>query len=153
MNKDEKARFDKNWKWAQAYWDRKSKQLNIIGWKFELNHTKTRLALCNYTKKKVCISSYLLRGISCDEKKIRNTILHEIAHIFAGHENSHNEKWKKIAVAIGGTPETCASMDTPNPKYIVYCPQGCFARGYHRKPNLVNQKCRKCNGIPKFYEA
>jgi SprT protein len=150
-DKIEKARISKNWQWAQAYWNRKSKQLNIVGWIFKMNHTKTRLGMCNYTKKQVCISSYLLRGISCDENKMRSTILHEIAHILAGYENGHNEKWKKISISLGGSPQTCGTMDTISPTYILFCPNGCFTKGYHRKPSTTNRFCKKCNCAPKFY--
>jgi len=91
MNKNEKKRHDINWKWAQSYWKRKSKQLDIVGWDFQINHTKTRLAQCNYTKKKVCISSYFLRTEACNEMSMRKAILHEIAHILAGHSHNHDK--------------------------------------------------------------
>ena len=142
MNKDEQYRCDKNWKWANAYWQRKHDQFKLHGWTFKMNNSKTTLGMCKYGKKQVCISSYLLRGISCDENKIRNTILHEIAHIIAGHENNHNHNWKKVAVSIGASPATCGTMDTIDPSYIMYCPKGCFKKGYHRKPKIEGKICK-----------
>lgn len=150
MNTEEKNRCDKNWKWCQEYWDRKSKQLKIVGWTFHKNHTKTALAITNYTQKKVCVSSYLLRGKSCDEKKMRNTILHEIAHIFAGHQNGHNSKWREIALKIGCNAEVCGTMTYIAPSYLMFCPKGCFKKEYFRKPKVEGKLCKKCNSKPKL---
>ena len=150
MNKEEKARCDKNWEWCKAYWARKSKQFKIENWKFEKNHMKRALAITNYTQKKICVSSYLLRGKSCNEQKMRNTILHEIAHVFAGHKNGHNSKWKEIALKIGCDAQTCGSMSYIPPSYLMFCPKGCFKREYFRKPNIEGRLCKKCNSKPKI---
>lgn len=150
MNKEDKDRINNNWKWAQEYWNRKSKQLKIVGWTFEKNHTKTTLAITNYTAKKVCISSYLLRGRSCNEQKMRNTILHEIAHIFAGYKNGHNAKWKSIALKIGCNGEICGSMTYIPGNYLMYCPNKCFKKEYYRKPKIEGKICKKCNSNPKI---
>ena len=150
MNKEEKARCDKNWEWSKTYWARKSKQFKIEDWKFEKNHMKRALAITNYTQKKICVSSYLLRGKSCNEQKMRNTILHEIAHVFAGHKNGHNSKWKEIALKIGCSGEICGSMTYIPPSYLMYCPKGCFKKDYFRKPNIQGRLCKKCHSKPKI---
>ena len=150
MNREEKIRCDKNWKLCQDYWNKKSKELKIEGWSFEMNNTKTRLAQCNYTKKKVCVSSYFLRGVSCNQKKIRNTILHEIAHILAGYGSGHNHEWKAIIVALGGSPERCGTMDKVPGSYLLYCPNKCFEKKYHRKPKVEGKLCKRCNSSPKI---
>ena len=150
MNKEEKTRFENNWVWANAYWKRKTEQIGIQGWNFEINHMKRALAITNYTKKKVCISSYLLREKSCDEQKIRNTILHEIAHIIAGHSNAHNKKWKDIALKIGCDGEICGKMSHIPGNYLMYCPKGCFKKEYYRRPKIENKLCKKCNSSPKI---
>lgn len=133
----------KNWIWCQNYWNRKSKEFNLQDWKFQMNNTKTKLAQCDFTKKKISISSYFLRGKSCDEKKMRNTILHEISHVLAGYKNKHNLYWKTIAINIGCDGNVCGTMDKIPPNYILFCPKGCFKKDYYRKPNL--KVCLKCN--------
>ena len=111
MNPDEKIRFNANLNWATEYWRRKSKELKITDWTFGVNHRKTALGLCNYTKKKIFLSSYFLRTAKCNQTSIRNTILHEIAHALAGHKHHHDAYWKKIAIQIGCDGKVCSSME------------------------------------------
>jgi hypothetical protein len=146
----EKKRIQKNWNWSKNYWDRKSKQLNLTNWKFVMNHSKTSLGMCNYTQKKICISSYFLKGNNCNEQSMRNTILHECAHALAGHHNSHNDKWKKIAKHIGCNGEKYGIMERPRGNYLLFCPKGCFKQEYYRKPKIEGKVCLKCNSSPKL---
>jgi len=69
-------RLKKNWKWCKAYFDRKVKEFKIVGWSIAMDNKKTTLGTTDYNKKRVTISKHFLRCVSCDEKKIRNTVLH-----------------------------------------------------------------------------
>lgn len=148
MDKETKERYLKNLEWAKAYWARKTQEFKIVGWSFGVNHAKTSLAMTNYTDKKVVVSSYLLRGHSLT--KIRNAILHEIAHIFAGHKNGHNAKWKAIALKIGCDGEICGTMSQVPANYLMFCPKGCFKIEYYRRPKLDNKLCAKCKSSLKL---
>ena len=150
MNNQEKVRIDKNWKWCQTYWERKSKELKIQDWGFGMNHTKRSLAICDYTKRTIFISSYFLRGENCNEKSMRNSILHEIAHALAGSKNGHNEEWKRIALSIGCDGHRCGSMDKPKGSYLMVCPNFCFKQEYYRKPKVEGKVCLKCKSTPKI---
>lgn len=148
MNSSEKARYEKNWTWAKQYWVKKVKELNIKGWRMGTNHAKLSLGECNHGKKIVLLSSHFLRGPSCDQNAIRDTILHEIAHILCGPYNSHNAYWKKVAKRIGCNGEKYGQMDQPPPNYIMYCPKGCFKQPYYRRPKIDGRKCLKCKSKP-----
>jgi len=141
-------RLKKNWKWCKNYFDRKSKELNLIGWNIAIDHAKKRLGLTDYTKKLITVSKHFLRGPTCDEKKIRNTVLHEIAHALAGHKAAHGEKWKKIALKIGCNGKICDTMDLPDAKWLMVCPKNCFKYSYFRKPKIDNKICLKCKSKP-----
>src|SRR4029078_1620561 len=95
MSKLDKSSFDssfeerlkRNWSWAKQYFDRKTKEFHIHKWKISLINSKESqsfLGLCDYNTKTVFLSYTFLRGPSCGEKQIRNTILHELAHAMVG---------------------------------------------------------------------
>ena len=141
-------RLEKNWKWCKTYFDRKVKEFNLIGWTIDIDHATRRLGLCNYNKKKITISYHLLRGPSCDEKQMRNTVLHELAHAIVGPNHNHDETWKKMALRIGCDAKRCGSMDLVEATYILECPKKCFSRGYYRRPKTDNKICMKCHSVP-----
>ena len=141
-------RLSKNWKWCKNYFDRKSKEFKLIGWNIAIDHAMKRLGCCNYNKKLITVSKHFLRGPTCTEGKIRNTVLHEIAHVLAGSSQGHNNKWKNIALKIGCDAKVCASMDLPDAKWLMICPKNCFKVGYFRKPKIENKLCAKCKSKP-----
>jgi len=141
-------RLERNWKWCQEYFDRKSKQFKLEGWKIKLNGAKTSLGICYYNDKSIRISKHFLRGPTCTESKMRDTVLHEIAHALAGPKTGHGKKWKEMAKQIGCSAKTCATMDLPEAKYLMYCPNNCFQQTYYRKPNVNNRCCIKCRSTP-----
>lgn len=86
----------------------------------------------------------------CDEESVRDTILHEIAHLNAGLENGHNRVWKLEAMRIGASPERTANpATTPNIRQDAApwrgtCPNGHSATPMWRKPR-VSKSCGKCS--------
>ena len=141
-------RLEKNWKWCQTYFARKSKEFKLDHWTIAMDRPKTRLAQCDYNMKKITVSFHLLRGPTCDEKKMRNTILHELAHAIVGPNNGHGEVWQKMALRIGCDGKRCSSMDVVNASYVYECPKKCFSQTYHRRPKTENKICKKCKSIP-----
>lgn len=142
--------LEENWSWIQEYWNEQSEKYSLSEWRFGKNRRKTSLALTNYTKKTVTISQYFLE--SCTQKQMKNTVLHEIAHILAGHASAHGPRWKKIAREIGCDAEVCGQMNQPPGKYTLYCPQGCFKRQYYRRPQLTGKVCKECRKSPILHE-
>lgn len=137
-------RLTRNWNWCVAYFDRKTKQLKIEGWQLKMGNMKTALGMCYHGKNIIKVSSHFLRGPTCTEAKMRNTILHELAHVIAGPKNGHNQIWKNIALHIGCDGSICNTMDLPEAKYLAHCEKKCFKQTYFRKPKLENKVCGIC---------
>tara|TARA_R110002153_G_scaffold255832_1_gene414591 strand:- start:689 stop:1162 length:474 start_codon:yes stop_codon:yes gene_type:complete len=141
-------RLKANWTWSHKYFMRKTKEFKIVGWTLALDHAKKRLGQTDYNKKIVSLSKHFLRGPSCDEKNMRNTILHELAHVLVGSQNGHNPTWKNMALKIGCDAKVTACMDLPDAKYVMTCPKKCFEQTYFRRPKIENKLCLKCKSPP-----
>lgn len=146
-------RFARNWKWSWDYFQRKTKEFKIEGWNLALNRTKTKLGVTDYNAKTVYLSKYFLRGPTCGEAEMRNVILHELAHVLAGHQCGHGPEWKRIALKIGCNGDRCGHMDPPDAKYVVYCPAGCQKTSANRKSkNADRMLCAKCLKNPLIWK-
>ena len=146
----EKERLEKNWNWCKNYFERKNKEFNLKEWIIKKDNAKTTLGKTNYKKKQISISTYFLRGKSCDYKAIRNTILHEIAHVIVGPGFGHGKIWKLKAIEIGCDGKIYSKMDKPPGDYLLYCPNKCFKKEYYKKPKIEGKKCIKCKSVPKI---
>lgn len=57
-----------------------------------------------------------------DEREVRETILHEIAHMIAGSKAGHGRIWKLVALRIGANPSaTSKEAVTPPGRYKCIC--------------------------------
>ena len=111
------------------------------GWYFEYDTAKRRFGCCNYTKKRISLSAPLTNIRAPD--KVKNTILHEIAHALVGRGNGHNGVWRSKAIEIGCNGERCSSDARLKGKYRLECPAGhIFHR--HRRPS-GNSSCGICS--------
>lgn len=116
------------------------------GWRYDFNNRKAALGACNYTKSTIELSAPLVRVN--DEARIRNTILHEIAHALTrGH--GHDHVWRSKFISLGGNGQRCSSVSdgvrTAPPLWIGECPS--CARQYGA--NRLTEKGRKNNGCRK----
>jgi len=118
------------------------KKYNLLDWNFFLDNAKVRFGLCNYTKKTISISKYLAK--LNQEKEVKDTILHEIAHALVGRENNHNKIWKKKAQQIGCSATRCYQAEdiiTPPQKYTAYCLHCKFTFQAQKKRKIACGKC------------
>lgn len=94
----------------------------IPQWTFRFDRAKRRFGVCKYRHEVIGLSVYLTR--MNPESKVRDTILHEIAHAIAGHKAGHGIKWKGVCRIIGARPVRCFGSDVtkPKPKWIGTCP-------------------------------
>lgn len=108
------------------------------GWYFDFHRSKTKSGLCNFKKKKITLSSHLTIG--APEEKIRNTILHEIAHALVGYKHKHDITWKTLFLQIGGNGERKSTYDK---RYTFKgcCPE-CKREYYSHKRKKVS--CKIC---------
>jgi predicted SprT family Zn-dependent metalloprotease len=115
------------------------------GWIFRFDNAKRRFGCCKYRSRTITLSKHLTE--LNDEYRVKNTILHEIAHALTpGHH--HDWVWKAKAIEIGCDGNRCYSgkvVSTPESKYIAVC-KGCnHTHKKHRKPK-VTSSCGTCSG-------
>ena len=60
-------------------------------------------------------------------EELRDTVLHEVAHLLAGPRKGHGAEWKRICLKIGARPTRCPDMATakalyrPQKRHAVRC--------------------------------
>ena len=115
------------------------------GWSFTFDRSKARFGKCDYRRKQVSLSKYLveLNG----EEQVRDTILHEIAHALAPRGAGHGPVWKSLALSIGCNGHRCFGQEIarPAPKYQGTCP-ACKRVIYRYRRAVI--ACGKC--APRF---
>lgn len=117
----------------------------FIEWRFRFDSSKRRFGGgCNYTRKIISLSKSLV--ILNDIKEIKNTILHEIAHILTPRQG-HNHIWKQKAIEIGCDGKACYSLEevkVPKGRYMAICPNGHIHNRFNA-PRINRQSCGKCS--------
>ena len=115
----------------------------LTGWYFDFDRAKRRFGACHFRTKHISLSIYLVA--LNDEVRVKNTILHEIAHALVGAKHNHDAVWKAKAREIGCTGDRCySSRDTvtPESRYIGTCPNG-HEYKRHKAPKRKTS-CPKC---------
>lgn len=114
------------------YIERLARQLldqhGLQDWQFKLCSSKHRVAVCKHGLKRIEYSTHYLAKTS--EEKIKDTILHEIAHALVGKGHGHDASWRLKCLEIGARPERLAgeeTVTTAKPNYIIEC-SGCGQR-------------------------
>jgi predicted SprT family Zn-dependent metalloprotease len=117
-----------------------------MGWGFGFDNAKRRFGVCKYRSKVIGLSKDLVE--LNNESRVKNTILHEIAHALVGHKNGHNDIWRTKALEIGCNGERCydnSEVATPEAKYEAVC-GGCgHVHKKHKRPTRI-ASCGKCSG-------
>lgn len=115
------------------------------GWRFKFDNAKKIFGRCRYYNKTILLSKNLT--LLNDESRVKNTILHEIAHALVGCGNGHNKVWKTTAKLIGCDGQRCYSSEViqPPPKYIAIC-QGCKKIYKRERKSKSKTSCGFCSG-------
>jgi predicted SprT family Zn-dependent metalloprotease len=114
------------------------------GWYFEYDNAKRRFGRCSYYDRKITLSKELT--MLNDVNRVKNTILHEIAHALVGSGNGHNRVWQNKAIEIGCDGKRCYSTDlvaTPKANYVAYCPK-CNKEYKRMKRITSSHSCGVC---------
>lgn len=119
----------------------------LSGWSFAFDRAKRRCGACFYAKKTITLSRYYVERN--DEADVRDTILHEIAHVLAGAKAGHGAIWQMWAIRLGARPERCATnVVMPEGNVEGLCDPGCTTRHTrHRMPPkrlLDAYSCNRC---------
>lgn len=121
---------------------------------------KRRLGVCSFRGKYIGLS---LRAVDyLDDDKLKDTILHEVAHVLAGHVGhfKHGATWKQFCRYLGAVPKAKYSLteddvarllgadDSAGAKYYLKCNECGLKTVFYRKPRRQFQHyhcvdCRK----------
>ena len=122
--------------------------LLLKGWRFEFDRSKRRFGACRHGSKRITLSTELT--LLNDEKTVKDTILHEIAHALVGFSHGHDWVWKMKALEIGCNGEIyydTKEVITPESKYKAVCTSCGHIFKKHRLPK-ARKSCGFCD--PKF---
>jgi len=121
------------------------KSHGLMSWRFEFDSAFRRFGQCNYSRKVISLSRHLV--LLNSEDRVKDTILHEIAHALTpGHH--HDSVWRKKAVEIGCDGKRCfTESDTvmTKPKYVATC-KSCNKSYKRFKRSRYNSSCGYCGG-------
>lgn len=128
--------------------------LTYDGWTFRFTNARNQAGVCRWSRTKgnsIGLSKYLIPHMN--EDKIKDTILHEIAHALVGHKHGHNIVWQRQARAIGCNGMRCYSPHKElnnyqetlavQSKYTYTCPTCDRKTAIHRMPKR-SSACGKC---------
>lgn len=127
----------------ERYW------YKLGGWEFAFDNAKRRCGSTHFGPKLIKLSRHFVQLNG--EAEVRETILHEIAHVIAGQagDAGHGRIWKGIARQIGAKPERCAGAEVKMPEGGIegVCADGCTVRHTrHRMPTQRMLNVWKCTG-------
>lgn len=115
----------------------------LTDWRVQFDTAKKRLGQCRYDTKTLSFSKPLI--LVNDEHELIDTVLHEIAHAFAGPTAGHGPEWRKVARRLGARPEATSSNAKMVPgRYQGICSCGRTFQKY-RAPRTV-RLCAACRG-------
>lgn len=121
----------------------------LIDWSFKFDNAVSRFGSCRHSKKLLTLSRNLV--LLNHHHRVKNTILHEIAHALVGPGNGHNWVWCHKALEIGCDGNRCYSTEKVTavvPKLSANC-SVCNRIFFKHKKSQDQRKCPDC--YIKFY--
>jgi predicted SprT family Zn-dependent metalloprotease len=121
--------------------------LTAKGWRFEFDTAKRRFGCCNHRYRKITLSKALVQVNT--EERVKNTILHEIAHALVGCGHGHDWVWRNKAIEIGCDGKRCYTSENttiPESKYIAVCKSCGHIHRKHRLTRTVSACGLCCKG-------
>ena len=123
----------------------------------------TTAGYCRYTRQftgnlfptKIDLSEKLFRSLGWDDKKIRQTLIHEMVHAYLVHkynEKGHTARFQRMMTQITGEQKNhrCHNYDVSEvrreARYTLICHRCGHEHGMSRKPKHPYYKHRKCGG-------
>jgi predicted SprT family Zn-dependent metalloprotease len=120
------------------------KEHGISHWSFGFDKARRRFGLCSYSKRRITLSKALVEVNS--PQRVRNTVLHEIAHALVGPGKGHGPIWKRKAIEIGCDGKRC--YDSSNTVEVL-AERDPVESALRRKVYLY--KCDHCQGKIRKY--
>ncbi len=124
----------------------------ILDWDFAFDNSYRRFGVCRWQGRAIGLSRHLTR--LNNEAQVRDTILHEIAHVLVGRKAGHGPAWKAVARDIGARPRRCyedLAVLTPALPYLSQCPVCGHSQQAARRPRK-RRSCGRCAPVfdPRF---
>ncbi len=118
-------------------------QHGLRGWRVELDRAKRRAGVCRFQDRVIGLSGPLIDVH--DEREVRDTVLHEIAHALVGPAHGHDAVWRATALRIGCSGKRCVDAESPRVPgpWVGVCPAG-HVKDRHRRPERV-MSCGLCS--------
>lgn len=124
--------------------------LGFLGWKFEFSHARGQAGLCDFRKKTIFVSKWLLAQNLGKSLEFENTLRHEVAHAIEFElrgESDHGRLWQFIARQVLCTAERCYTSEqigiTATTKYTLVC-DSCNTERPSHKVKKRKTACGKC---------
>ena len=112
-------------------------------WTFKFDNSVRRFGACMYRGKIISLSRKMVEINNVS--KVKNTILHEIAHAIAGYRAGHGNEWKEVCIRIGAKPERCySSKDTNVVKLKYYAVCGACGKEHEKARIKYKERKRSC---------
>jgi hypothetical protein len=109
-------------------------------WSFKFDQAKRRYGCCMHSRRIISLSSPLTQ-IRKDDK-VRNTILHEIAHALVGGGHGHDDVWRSKALEIGCNGQRCSNDVSIKGNWVGECPNGHVY--YKHRISKAQKSCGIC---------
>ena len=150
MKKREAHRLKNNWSYAQKVWKQQTEKYPILtNWSLQKKSMLDKIGFCDYNHRLIVISSIFMRGATCNYKKVKQALMHEIAHALTpGHQ--HNQTWKQVCEKIGGDTRLKGTVDMPGRNWSLYCLKCKWRQEYLDKPDISNMVCISCKTQPRL---
>lgn len=115
----------------------------LTGWSLVWDGARTRAGVCRHSCRQIGLSRVLTALHDAD--RVRDTVLHEIAHALVGPEAGHGPQWRAMARRLGCSAQRCVDSDAPRAPgpWVGRCPAGHEVTAY-RAPQRV-KTCRRCS--------
>jgi predicted SprT family Zn-dependent metalloprotease len=112
-------------------------------WVFGWDNARRRMGCAHFGPNKITLSRSLVAAATVDQ--VRETILHEIAHVLVGLKAGHGPAWYAKARALGSSGKTTHSVQTDEiAPFMCKCSCGKVYKWYKRSKNMNNKVCRTC---------
>jgi predicted SprT family Zn-dependent metalloprotease len=121
--------------------------------KFKFDNAKRRFGCCKRNKFSGELTISLSKDLTLmnDEEKVKDTILHELAHSLVDWGHGHDWVWRSKALEIGCNGERCYDsnvVNKPKGKYVYVCPNckkeyDCFRK--RKRASACAECCNKYN--------
>lgn len=131
--------------WAAALARHLMRENGLFEWHFDWDRSQKRYGCCHYGPKKITMSHHLV--LHRTRERVRNTILHEIAHALTPG-TGHGKAWRAMALKLGCDGKRCSEVrpaTAPKAPYALYCKDcGQKLKEGFRRTSMANKSHRNC---------